>query len=76
MSAGQAIMLVRITVAASLALLLAGCVYDYAQHTDRVGFTAGNAVKANLEAQTVNPSDKRRYKVDGLGKDGVVVPAQ
>ena len=59
---------------ALLALSLGGCAYDYLQHTDRVTFRGGNAVKANLEAQTTNPSDAARYNTKGLGKDGVVVP--
>ena len=36
-------------VAAAIALLavLGGCSYDYMQRTDRVGYSAGNAVRAN-----------------------------
>ena len=44
--------------AAVLALLsaLAGCAYDYRQRTDRVGYSAGDAVKANLARETTNPT--------------------
>ena len=60
---------------AVVAALLAGCTYDYLQRTDRVAYSAGNAVKANLEAQTIDPSKKSMYKTKGLGKDGLVIPA-
>ena len=43
----------------------------YVAHT----YSAGNAVKANLEAQTIDPSKKSMYKTKGLGKDGLVIPA-
>lgn len=56
-----------------LALLLGGCVYDHLQHTDRVSYSAGDAVKANLEAQTVNPSKGSMYDTSGLGRNGTVV---
>ena len=52
---------------------LAGCVYDYAQHTDRVSYRGGNAVAQNLEAETVNPSKPSMYNKAGLGKNGVLV---
>lgn len=58
--------------AATLALL-GGCAYDYLQHTDRVGYSAGNAVKANMQQQTINPTKGSQYVTTGLGKDGVVV---
>ena len=50
---------------------LAGCAYDYAQHTDRVSYASGNAVKANLEMSTTNPSKRSTYSTSGLGKNGV-----
>lgn len=59
---------------AALALTLAGCAYDYLQRSDRVAYSAGDAVKANLEMQTANPTGKARYDKSGLGKNGVVVP--
>lgn len=59
-----------------MALALGGCTYDYWQHTDRVGYHAGDAVKANLEAETINPQSLTAYKKSGLGKDGIVVLAE
>jgi hypothetical protein len=59
-----------------LCLPLGGCTYDYLQRTDRVGYSAGNAVKANLESETINPSKRSMYQTSGLGKDGsVILPA-
>ena len=55
-----------------LAATLAGCTYDYAQHTDRVGFSAGDAVKANMAIQTIDPSKKSMNDTAGLGKDGSI----
>ena len=55
-------------------LLLGGCTYDYLQRTDRVGYSAGNAVQANIEAQTIDPSKASQYNTKGLGKDGVQKP--
>lgn len=51
---------------------LAGCSYDYLQHTDRVSFRAGNAVAQNLESETINPSKRSMYAKGGLGKNGIV----
>ena len=62
-----------LALAGSLLLLLGGCIYDYTQRTDRVGYSAGDAVKANLEAQTIDPSKKSMYRTDGLGKNGPVI---
>lgn len=58
------------------ALLLGGCRYDYLQHTDRVAYSAGDAVKANLESATIDPSSDEQYDVSGLGKNGQVVSTQ
>jgi len=58
-----------------LAPLLGGCTYDYLQHTDRVGYGAGDAVAANLEGETINPSKRSMYVTSGLGKNGSVMPA-
>jgi hypothetical protein len=60
-------------IAVVLALTLGGCTYDYLQRTDRVAYSAGNAVKANLESQTTDPSSESAYKTKGLGRNGVVV---
>ena len=60
---------------AALALLASGCTYDYLQHTDRVAYSAGDAVKANLERETINPSKRSMQVTSGLGKNGVVADA-
>ena len=54
-------------------MLLSGCSYDQLQHTDRVGYNAGDAVKANLESETTNPANSGAYNTGGLGKNGVLV---
>jgi len=61
------------------ALILAGCAYDYGQRTDRVAFSAGDAVRANLERETINPSSNAMSVTSGLGRNGIVTveaPAQ
>ncbi len=58
---------------AAVVLALGGCTYDYLQHTDRVAYSAGDAVKANLERETIDPSSESKHKTKGLGRDGVVV---
>ncbi len=58
-------------VAVTLALL-GGCAYDYLQRTDRVGYKAGNAVKANLQQQVINPTKGSQYVTTGLGKNGAI----
>lgn len=63
----------QVAAATALALLLSGCAYDYLQRTDRVGFRAGNAVRANIEGQTIDPSKAAMYNTKGLGKNGPVV---
>jgi len=67
--------LVMAAAALSAASLLGGCAYDYLQHTDRVGYSAGDAVAHNLAQETVNPSKRSMYSVRGLGANGNVVPA-
>lgn len=62
-----------ITVVA-LSALTAGCTYEQANHSDRVTLAAGNAVRANLERETVNPSKGSMYWLRGLGRNGVVIP--
>ena len=56
------------------ALALSGCAYDYLQRTDKVGYSAGDAVNANLEAQTIDPAKDSAYSTKGLGKNGYVDP--
>lgn len=76
MSGEQSLALARRAgLAALLALLLSGCAYDYLQHSDRVAYSAGDAVKANLERETTSPSKKSMYVTSGLGRNGSVVPA-
>ena len=53
---------------------LTGCAYDYTQRVDRVSYSAGNAVRANLERETMNPSKRSMQSTNGLGKNGIVVP--
>lgn len=57
-------------VALPLALLAGGC--TYARH-DRISFSAGNAVRANIEGQTINPSKRSMYSTTGLGKNGNLI---
>ena len=64
----------RLVLAAPLGLALCGCTYDYLQHTDRIAYSAGDAVKANLEAETINPSKASMWVTTGLGKNGDVMP--
>jgi len=57
--------------ALTLAALLGGCsTYDYGQHTDTVGYSAGDAVRANQALQTIDPSNKSMNDTTGLGRDG------
>ena len=75
MSAATPVTALRIaSLAALLMLPLGGCAYDYLQHTDRVGYSAGDAVHANLESETINPSKRSMRVTTGLGKNGVVTP--
>lgn len=53
-----------------LCATLTGCTYDYTSRYDRVAYSAGNAVKANLARETTNPSKKSMQDTTGLGKDG------
>ena len=65
--------MIRLGRNAALALVLAalsGCSYDYLSRYDRVAYSAGNAVKANLARETLNPSKKSMTDTTGLGKDG------
>lgn len=67
LAAGRAAALVAIVAG------LGGCAYDYRQRTDRVAYTAGDAVRANLARETTNPSRGSMYSTGGLGKNGPVV---
>ncbi len=61
---------IALTAAVAVALLLSACSYDYLQHSDRVAYSAGDAVHHNLEQETINPSKKSMYAKGGLGKNG------
>ena len=63
---------VRLAALLGLAAMLGGCTYDYIQRTDRVAYSAGDAVRANLERETMNPSSKAQYNTKGLGRNGNV----
>jgi hypothetical protein len=63
----------RVTAALAVFTALAGCTYDYRQRTDRVGYSAGDAVKANLARETSNPTKASMYSTKGLGRNGHVV---
>lgn len=66
--------LAKIAIAVAALSLLAGCSsYDYLQRTDRVAYSAGDAVHANLERETMSPSKRSMYATGGLGKDGAIV---
>ncbi|MEO7223801.1 MAG: hypothetical protein ABIY37_15135 [Devosia sp.] len=66
------ILIKNATLALTLALALSGCAYDYAQHSDQVAYSAGDAVKANLALQTIDPSKKSMNDTSGLGKNGIM----
>lgn len=59
---------------AALALLASAC--THAERSDRIAFSAGNAVRANLEGQTTNPSKRSMYVTSGLGRNGSVIPSE
>jgi hypothetical protein len=62
--------LVPLAAATLLAALLAACTYDYLQRSDRVAYSAGDAVNANIEAETTDPANPNSGKTGGLGKNG------
>ena len=68
-------MLDALRAAAVLAIVAAlpGCTYDYRQRTDRVAYSAGDAVKANLARETTNPTKASMYRTKWLGRNGAVI---
>lgn len=70
------VVVTRAMLLATLALALGGCTYDYLQRTDRIAYSAGDAVRANLERETLDPSKASMKKTKGLGANGVVKPAE
>jgi hypothetical protein len=66
---GRAVL--AIVVGSALTLAVGGCTYDYIQRTDRVSYSSGDAVRANLERETINPSKGSMQVTTGLGKNGI-----
>jgi hypothetical protein len=64
--------LATLALATALAALLSACTYDYLQRSDRVAYSAGDAVKANLEAETSDPANPQSDNTNGLGKNGPI----
>ena len=57
--------------------LMVGCSsVDYLNHRDRVTLAGGDAVRQNLERETMNPSKASMYKTAGLGSNGNQIPAE
>lgn len=69
-------MLCRIGALVLTGLLLAGCSSDYLNHRDRVTLAGGDAVRRNLERETINPAKASMYRTTGLGGDGNQIPAE
>jgi len=67
-------MLRALAAMAAIGCVLAGCSYDYRQRTNRVAYSHGDAVRANLERQTVNPSRAASFSTRGLGQNGIIDP--
>lgn len=59
-----------------LGLTLTGCAYDYTQHTDQVGYSAGDAVKSNTALHTIDPSKPSMNNTTGLGQNGTIIPTE
>lgn len=68
-------LLLTLALAGPATTALSGCTYDYLQHTDTVSYHAGDAVQANLEAETINPARPSIFSTSGLGRNGKVIPA-
>lgn len=73
MSANLLVMVARAAALIAVVVALTGCAYDYRQRTDRVGYSAGDAVRANLARETANPTKASMYSTKGLGGNGQVV---
>jgi hypothetical protein len=59
---------IAVIAAVTLTLFVGGCAYDYLQHTDKIAYNSGDAVRANIEGQTIDPDVSTSTK--GLGKNG------
>lgn len=73
MSAKLIVPFVRTAALLAACMTLTACAYDYRQRTDRVGYSAGDAVRANLARETTNPTKASMYSTKGLGGNGPVV---
>ena len=59
------------------ASLTGGCAsYDYLQRSDHISYHAGEAVRANLERETITPWSRSMYDTSGLGRNGSVIPPE
>jgi len=74
MAAGRIVGIKAAIGLALLALSLQGCGFDYLNHLDRVTLHGGDAVDANLAAETTNPTKRSMYNIYGLGRNGDVIP--
>lgn len=68
--------LTRVAIALAATLAVSGCAYDYLQTTDRVAYSAGDAVRANIARETTNPSSTNMNDVSQLGSNGNVANAE
>jgi hypothetical protein len=59
--------------AATALLALSGCTYDYLQNSDGLAYSAGDAVRANLQRQTIDPARDSTWSTRGLGRNGAVL---
>jgi hypothetical protein len=66
----------RFALIAATAMTLTACAYDYMQHSDRIAYSTGDAVRANLERETADPSHGDMYDLDGLGANGAVIATE
>lgn len=58
--------------ALATAVALGACTYDYLQRSDRIAYSTGDAVRANIEAQTDDPANPASDNIGGLGKNGPI----
>jgi hypothetical protein len=66
----------RVALVVVATMTLTACAYDYLQHSDRIAYSAGDAVRANLERETADPSHGAMYDLDGLGANGAVIATE
>lgn len=68
--------MIRSAAFVAASLLLTGCSSDYLNHRDRITLAGGDAVRQNLERETINPSKASMYRTKGLGSDGNQIPTE